>query len=200
MKIQKHTLNDFGYLYIENVYTDKELKDIHNEIKTFDWVMDNVARIQQLRLNSGAHDKNNNSLLKGNGLVFDEMYRERDCSAVLNHNRKFYEGEIKEQMKKAHPANASLDLTNSDSTFLNRYKKGDKYEPHRDSAFYSILSFLNFDDKELKGGNFVFTDYNIDFGFKNNSAIYFPSWVRHHCTEIKSNSTRYSIAQFINIF
>lgn len=199
MKIHQHSLKDFGYLYIEDVYTDKELQDIHNEIKAFDWVMNNVARIQQLRLNSAAHTSNNNSLLKGTGLVFDEMYRDRDCSATLNHNRKFYEGEIKEQMRKVHPANASVDLTNSDNTFLNRYKKGDKYKAHRDSAIYSILSFLNFDDKKLEGGNFVFTDYNIDFGCKHNSAVYFPSWVRHHCTEITSDSTRYSIAQFINI-
>jgi len=199
VKIHQHTLKDFGYLYIEDIYTNKELEDIHNEIKTFDWVMDNIDRIQKLRLEAGAHDTNNNPLLKGNGLVFDEMYRHRDCSATLNHNRKMYEGEIKEQMKNAHPANASVSLTNSDSTFLNRYRKGDRYEAHRDASLYSILSFLTFDNKKIEGGDFVFSDYNINFTFKNNSAVYFPSWVKHHCTEIKSDTTRYSIAQFVNI-
>jgi hypothetical protein len=199
MKIHKNKSYDFGYLYIEDVYTNKEFQEIHNEIKNFDWVLDNLPRIKQMRVESGAHDLHNNSLIKANGMDFDEMYRHRDCSATLTHNRKMYQGEIKEAMETAHPANVSVDMTTSDSTFLNRYKKGDKYNPHRDFAFYSIISFLNFDNKEIEGGDFVFTDYNINFKFKNNSAVYFPSWVKHHCTEIKSDSTRYSLAQFITL-
>mgnify|MGYP005996024357 CR=1 FL=1 len=109
------------------------------------------------------------------------------------------EEEIKLAMESTHPSNVSVNLTNFDATSLNRYNKGHKYAPHLDNSVFTCITILSFNDKEMQGGNLVFTDYNIEFKFKNNSAVYFPSWVKHHCTEIKSDATRYSIAQFVSI-
>ena len=55
-----------------------------------------------------------------------------------------------------------------------------------------------FDHGEMTGGDFVFTDYDKTFKFKDNCSILFPSWVNHHCTKLETkNVTRYSMAQFI---
>jgi hypothetical protein len=50
--------------------------------------------------------------------------------------------------------------------------------------------------EEIEGGDFVFTDYDKSFKFKDNSCVIFPSWVTHHATKLKSKDvTRYSLAQ-----
>ena len=199
MKIHKNTLNDFGYLYIEDIFTEHELKSINQEIKNMDWIMDNLERIKEERLFNSAHDENDNPMMTGNGVFIDDIYYNKDCSATLTYNRKIFEEEIKSAMESTHPANVSVNLTNFDATSLNRYNKGHKYAPHLDNSVFTCITILSFNDKEMQGGNLVFTDYNIEFKFKNNSAVYFPSWVKHHCTEIKSDATRYSIAQFVSI-
>ncbi len=199
MKIHKKTLNDFGYLYIEDVFKKHELKYISQEILNMDWIMDNLERIKEERLFNSAHDENDNPMMTGNGVFIDDIYYNKDCSAALTYNRKIFQEEIKEAMESTHPANVCVNLTNFDATSLNRYNKGEKYSPHLDNSVLTCITFLSLDDKEMQGGDFVFTDYNIKFKFKNNSAVYFPSWVKHHCTEIESDATRYSLAQFVSI-
>lgn len=199
MKIYKNTLNDFGYLYIEDIFTEHELKYIHQEITNMDWIMDNLQRVKEERLFDSAHDENGMPMMTGNGLFIDDIYYKKDCSPTLTYNRKVFEGEIKKAMESTHPANVCVNLTNYDSTSLNRYTKGDRYSPHLDNSVLSCITFLSFDSKEMQGGDFVFTDYDITYKFKNNSAVYFPSWVKHHCTEIESDATRYSVAQFVSI-
>jgi len=59
-----------------------------------------------------------------------------------------------------------------------------------------IRNSYGLDSHLKKTGN---ENRTAQFKFKNNSAVYFPSWVKHHCTEIESDATRYSVAQFVSI-
>ena len=63
MKIIQHRLQDFGYLCVENLYTNRELCSIKNEIKNINYIFDSVPDIQDIRdIDSG---KTENSAIKG---------------------------------------------------------------------------------------------------------------------------------------
>ena len=197
MKIHKNTLKDFGYVYIEDVYTENELLDITKEIENLTWMMDNVPNIQDNRNAESAHHNNGTPKMTGNGVMVDYVYQNRECSPILTHNKKVILGEVADEMASSHPANASVYQTKSDWTCLNKYKYGHEYASHNDTSSFTAITFLSLKDTEMEGGDFVFTDYDITFKFKNNTAVFFPSWVFHHCTKLEStNAVRYSIAQF----
>ena len=79
MKIHKNKSYDFGYLYIEDVYTNKEFQEIHNEIKNYnikttsvlesilakDW-SGSVIRSNDTRLNI------ENDWIKANGMIIPD--------------------------------------------------------------------------------------------------------------------------------
>lgn len=198
MKIDANNLGDFGYLYIENMYTNKELDAIKNEIKNVSWMMDNVPSIQKARNEHSARTEDNKFKMTGNGMLIDSLYTNRDYSAILKFNRKLFKDNIKKAIKSSHPSNQSFDLVTKDYTMLNKYTYKNEYMSHKDLATFTNVTFLNLDDKEMQGGDFVFTDYDKTFKFKNNSSVLFPSWVSHHCTKIETKDvTRYSLAQFL---
>ena len=197
MKIHKNNLGDFGYVYIENMYTSQELKDIKKEVENITWMMENVPSIQEARNQHSARTEDNKFKMTGNGLLIDSVYTKREYSPMLKHNRKIFKGKIKEAIESAHPANVSFDLATQDFTMLNKYTHKNEYLSHKDLAAFTGITFLTLDDKEMTGGDFVFTDYDKTFKFKDNSCVLFPSWVSHHCTKLESKDViRYSMAQF----
>ena len=197
MKIHKNTLENFGYVYIEDVYTEDELTDITKEIESLTWMMDNVPDIQKIRDAESALYDDGKPKMTGNGVKVDYIYQDRACSPILKHNRKLVVGKVADEMASTHPANVAVYQTKFDFTCLNKYKNGHEYAPHHDTASFTAITFLSLDDEEMVGGDFVFSDYDITLKFKNNTAVFFPSWVMHHCTKLESqNSVRYSIAQF----
>ncbi len=198
MKIHKNNLGDFGYVYIENMYTETQLQSIKNEIENITWMMDNVPSIQKARNLHSARTEDNKFKMTGNGLLIDSVYTKREYSPMLKHNRKIFKGKIKEAIESTHPANVAYDLVTKDFTMLNKFTYKNEYLSHKDLAAFTGVTFLTLDDKEMTGGDFVFTDYDKTFKFKDNCSILFPSWVNHHCTKLETkNVTRYSMAQFI---
>lgn len=197
MKIHKNRLDDLGYIYIEDIYTKKELQSIKKEIENITWMMDNVPSIQEARNQHSARTENDEFKMTGNGLLIDRVYTQRDYSAILKYNRKIFEGQIKEAIESSHPANVAYDLVTQDYTMLNKYTHKKEYMSHKDLAAFTCVTFLTLDDKEMIGGDFVFTDYDKTFKFKDNCSVLFPSWVSHHCTKLETKDvTRYSMAQF----
>ncbi|MDP6585795.1 MAG: hypothetical protein QF535_14155, partial [Anaerolineales bacterium] len=83
MKIHKNNLGDFGYVYIENMYTKKALQSIKNEIENITWMMDNVPSIQKARNLHSARTEDNKFKMTGNGLLIDSVYTKREYSPML---------------------------------------------------------------------------------------------------------------------
>ena len=197
MKIHTNNLGDFVFVYVEIVYTNKELKVIKKEIANITWMMDNVPSIQEARNQHSARTENDDFKMTGNGLLIDSVYTKRDYSPILKYNRKIFKGEIKEAIESSHPSNVAFDLVTQDYTMLNKYTHKKEYLSHKDLAAFTGITFLTLNKKEMIGGDFVFTDYDKTFKFKDNCMVLFPSWVSHHCTKLETkNVTRYSMAQF----
>ena len=197
MKVTPNRIDDFGYLYIEDLYSDKELIHIWNEISHIDYVMDSVFddedKIKYMKTHN-ATDDDDELMMSGFGIGLDVFYARREYSAILNLNRKIMQGDICEAFQETHPANFCYPGVNQDFSLLNKYVPGQKYERHRDACSFSALTF--FSRGNLEGGEFEFSDYDIKFECKDNSCIIFPSWVYHTAAEVKEG-TRYSLAQFM---
>ena len=196
-----HTVQDLGYLIIENLYSNLELKLIWNEIKHIDYVLDHVfddkAKEEHRKSHNGMTDDCSSPLMSGFGISLDAFYVQRKFSAILKFNRKLMGKEIGEHFKNINSENSGYELVNTDFTLLNKYRKGEQYKKHRDSSSFSAVTFLSKTD--LNGGGLEFCDYDVRVPFKNNSCVIFPSRTYHQTEEIKSNIERYSISQFMTI-
>jgi len=184
----------FEYIVIDDMYSEDELKLIWREIDFLTPKMKTPAQT------GSAIDASNNSYKKNaNGLFLDAVYSDRSVSDLLTLNRKLFDEEIINEGKKLHPIFGFMDFCNSDTTLLNHYTNGGYYAPHRDVAVLSSVTFF-IDDVGFTGGQFEFTDYNVQIEQKNNRTVLFPSTVRHSVTQVQvphNGKGRYSMAQFL---
>jgi len=189
LEASSNRVKDFGYVVIDNLFSEDELNDINNELIHLDYIM-NLKSVKDIRLKDGAE-----GLLNGDGLTLDNVYANRDYSSILKYNRKLWSEEVVELFCSSHPANIHYALCNLDSTFINRYTDSQGYKAHRDvSSFSSVTTFLK---GGISGSKFIFPEYNIEIETKHNQCIIFPSWVLHEATAIQTEGgTRYSMAMF----
>ena len=75
----------------------------------------------------------------------------------------------------------------SNVTFLlSGYKNNDYYLPHDDSCTLTALFWVT--EKNYKGGDFTFTDFNHTITPEKNTGIIFPSHYRHEVDTVISDS------------
>ena len=145
MTIIQRRLQDFGFVCVENLYTNKELHHIKNEIQNMNYMMDSVPAIQEQRNKDSAKDEDGNIKMTGNGLMVDAIYNQRDYSSLLTFNRKIFmnqENNIGKKFQETHPSNVAYHRIGKDFTILNRYSYGDQYGAHFDYASFSAVTFL----------------------------------------------------------
>ena len=200
MKFKPQTVQDLGFLVIEDLYSESELKFIWNEIKHIDYVMDHVfdeqAKAEHQKLHNGINDQND-PRMTGFGLSLDTFYAERKFSAILKLSGKVVGKEITKAMVSINPENQAYGLVNWNFTLLNKYRNGEVYNKHQDSSSFSAITFLA--KENLEEGGLEFCDYKTTVPFKNNSCVIFPSRAYHKTERFTSQTERYSIAQFMNI-
>ena len=198
MKLVPERTADFGYLEIFDLYSKRELEKIWCEIAHLSYIS-SLPSVKAIRQDSSALTREEVPKIKysGDGLHLDNIYRQREYSAILECNRKLFTNKrILKAFEKTHSANARYADVCSDFTIFNRYRNTQGYLPHADqSSFSSITILLNCPEK-IEGGDLIFPDYDITFAPKNNSCVLFPSWVNHCVTPLscKGDAVRYSIA------
>lgn len=200
MVLKPNIKKDLGYLIIENLYSDSELKFIWNEIKHIDYVFDKVFDDEKKEEHRKTHNGTNKDgipLMSGFGLSLDTFYSNREFSSIISASRKILDKEVVKEMITINNENTAYELVNEDFTLLNKYKTGESYKKHRDSSSFSSITFLC--ESEIKDGGIKFSDYDVTIPFKNNSCVIFPSRVYHETESFISKTERYSIAQFMNI-
>ena len=120
MKLVPGATKDFGYLKIFDLYSEKELKDIWSEISHLDYIMEINSKLEDMEVEL-VSDKSNRELIRrarhadgtlkmtGDGLWLDNIFENRDYSAILKHNRKvFADKDIVKNFGETHPANKGL--------------------------------------------------------------------------------------------
>ena len=197
MKIIQQQTNHFGFVYVENLYTKKELHSIKNELQNINYIFDSVSEVQEQRTRMSGKYEDYSPKMTGNGMMLDAVYSQRDFSSILTFSRKIFDNPIVEKFEETHPSNVAYSRVNKDLTVLNRYSYGHQYGTHYDLSSFSALTFFSLSEKEMLGGELIFTDYDISFKFVDNFCVIFPSWVQHHATKVESKDVfRYSLAQF----
>ena len=186
------------FLIIDDTYDREEQIQIYSEL---DFI---VAKLQDPEETGSATDKNGNK--KNNkGIFLENLYAKRKFSNILNINRKLFSLDVKENLTNCHYAYNLLNNTNHDSTLISYYDTGGSYFSHIDSAVITVVSWFYKQPKNFTGGNFKFTDYNLDIEVLNNRSVVFFSTYRHEVSEVSlidktvPASGRFTISTFCNI-
>jgi hypothetical protein len=195
--LKPQTVDDLGFLVIEDLYSAHELKFVWNEINHIDYVLDVVfddnAKEEHKKSHNGVNEQGV-AKMSGFGLSLDSFFSDRKFSAILKYSDKLMSEEVANAMGGINGENKAYSLVNWHFTLLNKYKSGEVYTKHQDSSSFSVIVFLS--KGEIQGGGLEFCDYNITVPFKNNSCVIFPSRAYHQTESFSSNSERYSIVQF----
>tara|TARA_R100000008_G_C3528471_1_gene137918 strand:- start:240 stop:842 length:603 start_codon:yes stop_codon:yes gene_type:complete len=190
--------NPLPFIYIENLYTEEELKGIWAELDYYQ-ANGNI-------LGHGtrpAKDENDQEKTVKTGIFTDNVFYNREHSNILTLNRKIFENNIicdnPDSWYFRHFS------PNQDFTLTSYYEDGGVYLPHTDNANVTVITWLYKEPKKFKGGDFHFPEHNIDIKCLHNHAVAFPGQAAHAVDMVKMDKEdcgkglgRYAISQFLS--
>ena len=186
------------YLLIDECFTPDELNKIYQELE---FIQPNLLNPNE----TGSARGEKNEFLKNNSGVFlNEVFVRGNFSKILTLNRKFFVAEVTNSLLKCHPAYALIFNCNQDNTLMSYYEDSAHYKRHHDASIITINAWFFKEPKNFLGGEFIFSDYNINIPVKNNSSIIFFSCYQHEVTPVKiidksaPCSGRFSLSMFIS--
>lgn len=186
------------FLIIDDTYDSEERTLIYKEL---DYLFD---KLQGAEETSSALNFDG-SLKKNTGLFLESVYTKRQYSNILNVNRKLFNSKVIDHLVECHYAYNLIGITNSDNTLISYYDEGGSYFSHVDNSVITIVNWFFKTPKNFTGGEFKFTDYNLNIELKNNRTIIFFSSFKHEVSEVtivdKSVpvSGRFTLTNFCNI-
>lgn len=185
------------FLIIDDTYDSDELLQIYKEI-------DFLAN--KLLDSSKSQSAEKNGIIKNNrGIFLDHFYKDLAYSDILKIERKLYSQEVVKNLVECHYAYNVFHSTNFDSTLLSYYDDGSSYFSHHDKAVISMVTWLFKEPKNFIGGEFIFSDFNLNIDVKNNRTVIFFGSYKHEVTEVLIQdktalfSGRFSLTQFLAI-
>ena len=183
------------FLIIDGTYSIEEQIQIYREL---DILVDKLQDSDEAR---SAKDKNGR--FKNNkGVFLNEIYTKIKFSNILTNNRKLFYDDVKNKLIECHYAYKLFNNTNFDTTLLSYYDNGDSYFSHTDKAVISMVTWFYKEPKNFTGGEFKFTDYNLNIEVKNNRTVIFFSSYKHEVSEVTivnktaTTSGRFTISNF----
>ena len=66
----------------------------------------------------------------------------------------------------------------------NYYDDAQEYKPHHDDPQFTILIWFYKEPKKFTGGDFIFTQPNVNVKCKHNRMVLFPSYYLHQVTPV----------------
>lgn len=186
------------FLIIDDTYNKEEQLKIYNEL-------DFLSSKLQDPNTTGSAIKGNGELKSNKGLFLEDVYRNRVFSDILQINRKIFTQQVIDELSSAHYSYNLFRTTNNDSTLISYYDSGGSYFSHVDRAVITAVTWFYKTPKNFLGGDFKFTDFNLNVEVKNNRTVIFFSSYRHEVSEvslIQKNipfSGRFTLSQFCTI-
>ena len=193
--------NNLPYAIIDDLYTDREQQEIWSEIEYLCFKNNKLKGPDHTHSGTITDNEGNTKYKKQNkGLVLDEIYNDRQISAILTHNRKIFSKELVDDLISKHLLFKYIGLTNYDLTKLHLFLDGDHYLDHDDNAVFSVNTYFNSTPKKFKGGELKIGEDVIEI--KNNRTVIFPSILRHEVLPVKLEDNRpingrIAISQFL---
>jgi len=185
-------IDPFPHIIIHNFYDTYEQKLIWEELV----FLNKPEKMQP-------PDKTGDPLASKNkkSLFLDFLYTHRNCSNILNVNRKIFT--LINYIEDFNISN-NLRYSNYDETMVSYYDDGAYYDSHRDEFIISSITTFWNEPKKFTGGDLIFTEYNYLPEMKHNTMIIFPSFVFHKVSQVSldfdsENNGRYTINQFYSV-
>jgi hypothetical protein len=185
--------NTLDYIVIDDLYSEEELKLIKAELVQ---LIPHTLPVEKI---DSAKDENNLYKKDCMSLWVDDFFNgNRDASNILKVNRKLFSKDIIAPAKEINAFFGHMERCDTDTTLINYYTTGQKYESHFDLSIFSAITLIKIGS--INGGGLIFTDFNEYISFKDNRMIIFPGCVLHKTESINTdiNSYRISISQFLN--
>ena len=206
MKISHYEVERLPIAVIDNFFNEDEYNQIFNEI---DFLFPKYKVKDSKYSGAAKSSETGESLSKANNLWLDHVYSDRECSDILNVNRKcwtIYKDEKRtkidwfKELTETHKWFDFVRNINTDTTLLSYYEDSDHYHAHIDSALITIITWMYKEEKEFEGGDLIFSD-DVQIECMNNRTVFFPSILEHEVSEIKMLSDkpgygRHAMVQF----
>jgi len=199
MKINYDKNLPIPFITVDNFYTEDELKLLWQEID----FLSHKNKLLPPENTSSAIDEETKKLKKSNlGVFVDDLYFDRETSNILTIIKKIFDKQFMDDIQNLDYIFNFYKKSNSDRTLLNYYNDNDYYESHIDDSWFTAIVWLYKDPKNFTGGDFKFSDHDINLGCNNNQLVIFPSNINHQVEKVKLNSKdpwtgRYSITSLI---
>lgn len=185
----------FDHILINNTYSIEELVEVWKELDQSFLKLKDPEHTMSAFNDKGAYKKKN----KGFFIDYD---KDKDKSSILKFRTKFFNDvicDISGIIFKYYPSlNPNKKIWYNFTSLVSYYEDGDYYKPHRDSSFFTSVTFLKKEKSKFTGGQLNFPEYSLSIEPKNNITIIFPSIIEHQVLPI-NGSGRYSITNFIDM-
>jgi Rps23 Pro-64 3,4-dihydroxylase Tpa1-like proline 4-hydroxylase len=185
------------FLIIDDTYNKEEQTQIYQEL---DFLVD---KLQEPGKTGSAlidgKEKNNK------GLFLNDVFSDINFSNIVKTNRKIFNKEIREKLFECHYAYRLFNNTNQDNTLISYYDNGGSYFSHYDDTVITVITWFFKTPKNFIGGEFKFTDFNLDIEVKNNRSVIFFSSYMHEVSEVSildlsvPASGRFTVTDFLYI-
>jgi Rps23 Pro-64 3,4-dihydroxylase Tpa1-like proline 4-hydroxylase len=186
---------------IKNFYDESELRLIMREL---DFLNSSTKLLPPDQTNAAVHE-DGTSKKRNTGIFLDQIYLVRNISDILQVNRKVFNPLVTIKLIDEDLSFRHVQQVNKDTTLVSYYEDSDYYEPHQDSATFTVLSYFYKEPKKFTGGDLVLTDFDYTIEIENNMVVYMPSVYLHEVTPIKMKEEdmnqglgRYCVSMFLN--
>lgn len=205
IKSEKPIFKNPEYLLINNWFTPEEEQRVWKELE-FYTKTDSMERAENKQ--DTAKTESGDAKARSYRMYLDNFYHpdKRHVSDILKYSQ---EGLLKQTfhqgVKDKSPLYSRM-FTNSNRhvTMLSYYEQSDYYDVHYDAFHWTQLIWFFKEPKKFKGGDFLLTDFKVQFECTHNTMLMFPSYYEHAVrpVELKEEDTnkgfgRYTITNFI---
>ena len=170
----------FPFIVSDNWYSPEEEKLIWKELD-FYYQPDNLERAADFSAKKDGVNLSNSSRIYPDAM-FTEKYKH--VSSIMSATKKFQDKQFKDFIKKAMPQGVQFCLANKNSTIISYYDDAHEYKTHHDDPQFTILIWFFKEPKKFTGGDFIFTQPNLNVKCKHNRMVLFPSYYLHKVTPV----------------
>jgi hypothetical protein len=190
------------HIIIENFYSAEELINVWKELNF-------LTKSGSLKPPSqtGSATKNNVVLKSNSGVFLQQLFaHNHGLSCIIKYNKKILIKETRDALSANHFVFKYLNTSRLNLSLVSYYENNNYYLPHVDNSTLSMCIWMFKEPKKFSGGTFNFSDFQYSIPVRNNTAVFFPSCIRHSVDEIVMNDPnnpifsgdgRYVITNFI---
>jgi len=195
--LKGHSFNEpFPILLIENVFSPDQLDVIWKEL---DYYCANDILLAPE--DTGGAYKKGKYVKQNSGLFLTDAWKGASYSAINKHISPILQSFPHADWVQDNKYFEEFQF-NKVSVLVSNYTDGDYYDAHRDLSLATCCLWLYKEPKQFAGGEFSFTQYDVEIECKNNSMVIFPGLYKHQVSPVSGVKNpmdgRFCISYFLS--